>query len=70
MLLINSPYSHALAFPSYLVGSRKDSDFNSKSGPCLSLVGEDASLISIASCNIQLPLPTKWILPMKSVGAA
>lgn len=66
-LLTNSPCSHALAFSSSLVVTRKDWEFSGRSDPCLSLVGENACLTS--SC-IQQPLPLKWILLMKAVGAA
>lgn len=45
----------------------KDSEFSSRSGLCLPLVGENAYL---TSSSIQQPLPLKWILPMKAVGAA
>lgn len=46
--------------------TKRNSEFNSRSGSCLYLAGENAGLICIPSSSIQLPFPLKWILPRKA----
>lgn len=60
------PYSPALAFSAYFV-TRRDSEFNSRSGPCsLQLV----RMLVLHACHLPVFFPLKWILPMKPIWAA